>query len=370
LKAVLTRSELLEALHTVSQAIAKQSCLPILQTVFIDVHEGKFRLIGADGSNQITAQIGAGSAFEGALCVQYDKLEAVVKNLTDELIIIESDDDNKLHITTETGSFSGELFGIQAVDYPVADSVEYTNTLDVECKAFVNALNRAVFAVSHDDSRKALTGVLIDVQALQYSVVGTDGRRMSKTDTITNTDQVPVQIVLQKHACNIIKKVLAGIERATLQFNKRQLCVTVGGVTLQTRLIDAEYPDYSKVIPEQVDVLAICKVNKTDLLKAVGLMGVFSAVSSRTCSVTFDAGSITLESTADGTGKGKTKLIADYEGEPITFLFAPEYLHEAITAQAGNSIQVYIHGSQRPVIFKSLEDPAEYLCLVMPLKKK
>jgi len=368
MKAIVTRVELLDALQTVSQAIVKHVQSPVLACVYIKARQGAVTVIGSSMENSLMAEIGCGGVIEGEVLVPAEKFTAVIRNLQDELVTLtsnEDDHDNKVKVTTD--SFAGELFGFSAQEYPHLESTDYIGTFTAPAKLLATAIQRSMFAVSHDDSRKALTGILLDMRENEYRIVSTDGRRLSMTTHTTDCALCPRQLVIPAYACNIIRKLMAGVENIELLYSDNQLTVNVEKTKYRCKLIDSAFPDYTKVLPEQILGEVYC--TRQALLKSISVMSVFSS-ESRTVAFAVTDSAITIESQSSGTGAGKSTVSAKYDGEQITYTLSADYLHEALTACSGDSLVIKTYGQNKPLIFSTLDDAANYFCLLMPLKKR
>jgi DNA polymerase-3 subunit beta len=187
------------------------------------------------------------------------------------------------------------------------------------------------------------------------------------TTLIAECPPYPRQLVIPAYACNIIRRLLAGVESVALQYSDRQLTIQVDKTEYRCKLIDSAFPDYTKVLPEQILGEVYCC--REALLKSIGVMSVFSS-ESRTVAFAVTESAITIQSESSGTGAGKSTVSAKYNGEPITYTLSADYLRDALTACSGDSLVIKTYGQNKPLIFSTLDDAANYFCLLMPLKKK
>src|SRR5262249_39157262 len=140
-----------------------------------------------------------------------------------------------------------------AEDFPRLPDVADAALHAVEKEALLHTISRVGRAASRDESRPVLTGILVRFEGAKLVMVATDSYRLSVKETAL-TEQVPeLEAIIPARALTELTRVAAAGERVELGMQENQVLFAVDGVTLTTRRIDGQFPNYKQLIPEQFE---------------------------------------------------------------------------------------------------------------------
>ena len=137
----------------------------------------------------------------------------------------------------------------------------------------------------------------------------------------------------------------------------------IGELTLTSRLIEGEFPNYRQLLPEQHESrLTISRQALLDAVRRVGLL----ARDTTPVRLEFNALGVKLSSSSPDLGQAVETVEARYEGEDLTAAFNPQYLADGLTACHGESVRLDVRDGLKPGVVRG--DGDEFTYLVMPVR--
>jgi DNA polymerase-3 subunit beta len=236
-------------------------------------------------------------------------------------------------------------------------------TLNAESVA--TALEQVVKAASGDDSRPILTGVLLAAEDDGLRFVATDSYRLAVRDlpgtAILGRDQT---VLVPSRALEVTGRLLGDADELTIRLDEREASFKVGDVTVVTRLIEGEFPNYRGLIPtDHPNALVVDRIALIDAVRRVGLLAK-------------DATPVRLAMTGDGleliaitqdVGQAHETVDATYEGSDLTVAFNPGYLLDGLEVSPGDEVRLETIDSLKPAVIRSVGDDG-FLYLLMPVR--
>ena len=177
MKFTVNREKLQKALQRVGSIIGARSMLPLLGNVLIEAGENGLTLCTTDLDIRITTGVEAEVAEPGRSTVPARRLTSLVASFTADTVEINVDDKDHFKISCGTGRFT--LLGLPAADFPEPAEFDSIRELKLKESDFKRMITAIGYAVSADDSRKVLTGVLMNCHDSILTMVATDGKRMA-----------------------------------------------------------------------------------------------------------------------------------------------------------------------------------------------
>ena len=168
-----TKPELQTALQKLSKATPTRSTLPILNYVLFSVEESETTLITTDLEITIVVKLAVSAEETGSATLPLQTLLDVTNELPDDTrITIEVGDKNKTKIKTEIGAY--DISGKPAEEFPAAPQLDNEQEINISAESFSDLIQKTSFAVSRDDLKPALTGVLFRFNKDEITAVATD----------------------------------------------------------------------------------------------------------------------------------------------------------------------------------------------------
>jgi DNA polymerase III subunit beta len=355
------RDALSEALQTVQRGVSSRPGIPALTGVLIDAtEEGRLTLTTTDLEVSARLSIEIQVSESGVALVPARLLGDTVKSLSDAPVEFETDQ-SQAHI--RCAAYEGTLRLLPAEDFPGLQEPGGT-TITAEAGAFAEAVNQVARAASRDEARPVLTGVLIEVSREGVVMVATDSYRLAVRDLVATADGEGKAIVPER-ALTEAGRAAAADEKGsvTVFLDDAQVAFRIGDLTLTSRLIEGEFPNYRQLLPEQHESrLTISRQQLLDAVRRVGLL----ARDTTPVRIEFNALGVKLSSSSPDLGQAVETVEARYEGEDLTVAFNPQYLADGLTACHGESIRLDVRDGLKPGVVRG--DADEYTYLVMPVR--
>jgi DNA polymerase-3 subunit beta len=230
--------------------------------------------------------------------------------------------------------------------------------------AFAEAVSQVGRAASRDEARPVLTGVLVEISREGCMLAATDSYRLAVRELVATADGEAKAIVPER-ALSEAGRAAAADEKGTVEISvdESQVSFRAGGLTLTSRLIEGEFPNYRQLLPDTHESrLMVSRQQLLDAVRRVGLL----ARDTTPVRMEFNALGVKLSSSSPDLGQAVETVEARYEGEDLTVAFNPQYLIDGLTAAVGESIRLDVRDGLKPGVVHGESDGFTYL--VMPVR--
>jgi DNA polymerase III subunit beta len=354
------RDALSEALQTVQRGVSTRPGIPALTGVLLEAaEEGTLTLTTTDLEVSARLAIEVQVHEPGIALVPARLLADTVKSLAEAPVDLETDQ-SQAHL--RCAAYEGALRLLPADDFPALQEPGGTG-ISVDPGAFAEAVGQVGRAASRDEARPVLTGVLLEVSREGVVLVATDSYRLAVRDLVATADGevraiVPERALSEAGRAAVDQK--AEIEALT---DGSQISFRIGSLTLTSRLIEGEFPNYRQLLPETYE--SRLTISRQQLLEAVRRVGLLARDTSPV-RMEFNALGVKLSSSSPDLGQAVETVEARYEGEDVTAAFNPQYLIDGLTAATGESVRIDIRDGLKPGVVRGEGDELTYL--VMPVR--
>ncbi len=361
-----SKNELQEALQKLSKATPLRSTLPVLSCVLINATNEKTTLITTDLELTINIKLSVSIEEEGSAAVPLKQLYDITNEFPDGTrITISIDNKNKIKINTLSGSY--DLMGKQKEEFPVTPKVNQAKKIKILGNVLREVINSTLFAVSKDDLKPSLTGVLFRFNSNGLTVVATDGHRLVKiVDSNYKADMFNGDIVVPRKFLSYLSSHL-GEEEVVLSVGETHLTATIEEDTIISRTIGEVFPDYESVIPNDNNNKLI--VDKKLLLGAIKRVSIFSNKSTHQVAFNISKGQIFITTEdPESSSKAKEEIIATYEGEDLIIGYNGEYLKDVINHTSGDEVTIKLNTPISATLFVGPDKFENKIMLLMPVR--
>jgi DNA polymerase III subunit beta len=365
-----------------AQAVAdKKSTMPVLSNVLLDATSGTGLTVQAtDLYLSVSGSIPADVRRKGSVAVPAKDLLERVGMMPDGPLLITTSENGSSTILKAAGSARRyTLHGVPGSEFPKLPQPDpEAPRLTLPADLLARLISRTQFSVSPDDTRPNLNSALFEWADDRIRMVTTDGHRLSKMEaTLPEPQSASATLLLPLKAVIELRKLsedARGEENAlvTLIPSEPNAFFDVGGASFSVKLVEAQFPSYKKVIPEQSTRLAkIPRAAFAEALKAVSL-----AANDRTGGIklTLTPGILRITSESPESGDGLDELPMDYDGGEITIGFNAKYFQDVLGAMGEvEEVVLGLSGELDPAVLRpssTAEEAAkeDYVAVVMPMR--
>ena len=341
----------------------KANTLPILGNILLETSgKGNLTLVGTDLEVGISTTIPVEMIKEGSITIPSKKLGEIIRELPEGEVEITVSKNNAVNIKAGKAHF--KIMGLTKDDYPKLPDLSSKDVVELEQALLKEGLTLTSFAISYDETRYVLNGVLISVKGHKIRFVATDGRRLAHYEKdFKNKAGHEFEMIVPLKAVQELVKMLSWDGVVKIGHTQNQAVFNVGETYLVSRLIEGHFPNYEQVIPkgEKITVSA----NRDELLQAVRRAALLTSAESPAIKMDFVKGKILVSSRSPNLGEAKEELTADVTGDELAIGFNPHYLVDALKNLDIENIAFSLTDADKPGLLKGKDG---YQYVVMPMQ--
>jgi DNA polymerase-3 subunit beta len=368
MKFSIATSELQKALTKISGAVPSKSTLPILENLLFDLSKNTLKIAATDLEISMSATIEVKGGEDGKIAVPARRMMETIRALPDVQLLFTADlSSNKIKMVTDTGEYS--LMGESSEEFPTIPQFKGEDKIHLNGDLLRRLLSKTIFAVSSDELRPAMTGVLLQFSGKELRVVATDGHRLVRIN-YTNLAQAKGKrdVIVPAKAMALVNRTLEESD-STIVVDTSHIQFSFGNTTLISRLIEESYPNYESVIPLDNDKTLI--VSRDLLLASVRRVALYS--SSTTHQVRFSLKKNEMRVAAediDFGGEAKEKVPCEYNNEELEIGFNSTYVVDLLSHMDAEEVEFKFSSSVRAAIVSPAKrrENEDILMLVMPMR--
>lgn len=355
------RDALSDALQTVQRGVSTRPGIPALTGVLLEAEEGGgLTLTTTDLEVSVRLSIDVQVQEPGIALVPARLLTDTIKSLFDAPVVFEAD---RAQAQISCAAYEGALRLLPAEDFPGLQEPSGT-TVTVEAGALAEAVGQVARAASRDEARPVLTGVMVEISREGVVLAATDSYRLAVRDLVATADG-EARAIVPERALSEVGRAAAADEKAQVEirFDESQVAFRLSRLTLTSRLIEGEFPNFRQLLPETHESrLVISRLQLLDAVRRVGLL----ARDTTPVRIELNALGVKLSSSSPDLGQAIETVEARYEGDDLTVAFNPQYLIDGLTAAVGGSVRLDVRDGLKPGVVRG--DSDEFTYLVMPVR--
>lgn len=360
---VLDRDALLRGLQMVQNIVEPRQTLPILANVLLEAEGEALGLTATDLEVGARVSVPARVASKGAITVSARKFAEIVKELPAAAVAVKVGDNAS--VSLRCGGVTYKLVGLPPDDFPPVVPAAPESWVTLEAKTLREMLSQTGFAVSHDETRYALNGVLFVLQGKDVQMVATDGHRLAFAKRSLGRGVGGATGIVPRKAVLEIMRVLGAGEDVQIAITQNQFVLQMPNFVMTARLIEGQFPNYEAVIPKaHPRKMVIARGALTAALRRVSVM---AEERNKPVRFTLNPASLRLSASSQEIGEAEEFLDVDYAGEEIVIGFNSRYVLDAIGAIEKEQVVLELKDPQSAGLIKSLEDEG-YCCVIMPMR--
>ena len=327
MKFIVSTSSLLKQLQTINGVISNKVVIPILEYFLFEIEDGKLTITGTDLEVSMRSSLEVEANENGSIAVPARFTIDFLKNLPEQPVTFTIDEEKfQIDITSDNGKYS--IAGEDPKDFPKFPEVEGASETSMPASVVQEAIAKTIFAITDDDLRPALGGLLVEMRGDAIRFVSTDGNRLVKFERSNVETGKDESFILPKKALNLLKASLPIDDvPVSLSYNNVNALFHIGNLQMVCRLIDEKFPDYEAAIPKEAP--NVLTVERQSLISALKRISIFS--NKTTYQVRFKISGSELQLSSqdmDYNNEAFEKLPCEYDGEDMEIGFNARFIIE------------------------------------------
>ncbi len=365
------RDNFLKALQKVQGIVEKRTSMPILSNVLIVTSPGSIEIIATDLEVGLKSSYPANVESEGKITVGAKKLYEIVKELPNKEICFSTKDNDWVEITC--GKVRFNIVGLSPDEFPGVTDAKEDQLVELEAALFRRMIEKTSYAICNDETKYNLNGIFTRVEQEEGSqllrMVSTDGHRLSIVSGVFSGKASPELlkgVILPKKGIYEIKKIVdEGDGLIKFGFVDSSAVLKKGDTTLIMRLVDGDFPDYTRVIPATNDQHV--KADKEELIHAVRRMAILSSEKFKGIMLEIAGNDLKISSSNPELGDAMEEMDISYEGLPFSVRFNARYLLDVLAVCESEKVVMKFKNELSPSIVAS-ENDESFLAVIMPMR--
>jgi DNA polymerase-3 subunit beta len=358
------RDGFFRGLQMVHNVVEPRQTLPILANVLLETEAEGIRLTATDLEVGARVSVPATITSPGAITISARKLLEIVKELPPAPLSLRVQENAWVALRCAGASY--KLVGLTAEDFPAVAAGEGTRWITVDGKLLRDMLAQTSVAISHDENRYALNGVLFALHDHQLRLVATDGHRLALAAREL-AEPAPGQIsgIVPRKAVQEVARIVGAGEAVELAIGDNQFMLRMPNVLLIARLIEGTFPNYEQVVPAAHPYRI--PLSRNAMTAALRRVSVLSEERTRPVKFLFTPGVLKLTAYSPDFGEAEEQLEVAYDGGEMVIGFNSRYVLDALGAQTAEQVVLEVKDGMSPGVLKSFEDDGS-LCVIMPMR--
>jgi DNA polymerase III subunit beta len=377
MKFIIQKDYLVQSVQDVMKAVSSRTTIPILTGIKIVASNEGVTLTGSDSDISIESFIPVEESGNeiveiktpGSIVLQARFFSEIVKKLPNDTVEIEVQ--NNLLTVLRSGRAEFNLNGLDPEEYPQLPQIEESNLFRISTDLLKNMIRQTVFAVSTSETRPILTGVNWQVEQNELTCIATDSHRLALRKALIETEnhKGSYNVVIPGKSLNELSKILDDQTKLVdIVITENQVLFKTKHLLFFSRLLDGNYPDTSRLIPNEskTEVIVSTKsflqaIDRASLLAKEGRNNVVKLS-------TMPDSNLEISSNSPEIGKVIEELQSEsIEGEELKISFSAKYMMDALKALEGTEIRVSFTGAMRPFLIRTINDES-ILQLILPVR--
>lgn len=363
----IAREKLQDGLSAVIATVPAKTTLPVLSNILLETNERGIRLSGTDLDMAVSTEVTADVETQGAITVPAKKLAEIVRELPSAPVRISAVGEQK--ITLECSRSRFRLLGLPRDEFPTFPVVRFSESWRIKSGELQKLIAHTAFAVSTEESRPILNGVLWELRADKMRMVATNGHRLAKIDVpVAGQNGRSEDLIIPPKALEQLRRLFPAEEDLEIARGENHLGFRSPLTAVYTRLIEGPYPPYEQVIPRDNDRIALA--DKNALSQALKRMSVVASDQTHRIRMSLNAGMAKFSVQTPDLGEAQDELPITYEGDALDIGFNASYLLEILRNMPTDEVRLTFKAPERAATVEPVgwNDPAQYMCLIMPLR--
>ncbi len=362
MKFTISKDSFLEAIQQVQHVVSARTTLAILSNVLLRAKDGVLELTTTDLDVGVTCSVAAEVEEAGATTLPARRLATIVRELPADEVEISVDEKNIATIRSGPSFF--KVLGLTSEEFPALPRFEEAREFTIDQGLLRDCLKKTSYAISTDETRYVLNGILFSFKNEKLTMVATDGRRLAMVEQELEFPQSQeVDIIVPTKAVNELSRLCGDNGDVVIRITATQVGFDLGGAFLISKLIDGNYPNYRQVIPAETKERV--PLEREIFLKAISRVSLLASEKSNSVKFIFTQGQVEIVASSPDIGEARETLAINYKGAQITIAFNPEFTMAPLRNLAADEIVLHLIDDISPGVLRS---GTNFLYVLMPMR--
>lgn len=360
----------LKALHKVQGIIETRKTMPILSNVFIEAHADGIDVTATDLEVGMKSSYAATVTKPGKVTISAKKIYEILKELPDSEIYFSTRENDWIDLRCGKAQFN--IVGLSPDEFPYFPKTDDCTFIKLDSSILNSMVEKTAYAICHDETKYSLNGVFIKAAEkdgkIVLKMVATDGHRLAITEREFDgilTKELQKGVIFPKKGIYEIKRITDDDPgEVLLSFMDNSSIIRKGNTTMVMRLVDGDFPDYTRVLPVSNTKTAI--INCSNFLHTLKRISILSSDKFKGIRLELQNGNMEISANNPELGEARESMEVKYGGENIAMRFNAKYFIDVLSVIEESDVELNLKDELSPAILKPLNSN-EFLSVIMPM---
>jgi DNA polymerase-3 subunit beta len=366
MKFICEKTVLLKEIGIAQEIIVSKNPISILSNIYLEAQNQSLIIKSSDVKLNFTTRVPISVAREGKISIKADTFFGILNSLPDGEVEFEMFE-NKMIIKPVLKKIRFQISTVPADQYPEFPNSDDVVFFDFKIKDIRSMISQTIFSVSDDESRYFMNGVYFEKNESKIIMVSTDGRRLAYIENELENPLIDFKgVIIPEKILSVVFKRSGDEGKISIAISNNHIFINFASYQFSSVLIDGQFPNYRKVIPEDNTYKAVLdRVDITNALKRVSIMvekntkRVYLQLKSKLVSIYTDENDI---------GDAIEELSCDFNGDDETIALNYNYIEEVFKAISSDRISLNFKDTGKAITIKP-EPEDNFLHVIMPMSQ-
>jgi DNA polymerase-3 subunit beta len=359
------RSTLLKEIAIANEIIASKNAISILSNMFFEAKDGSLTIKATDMKVNFETSVPVDVLESGSVTVYGDKFYGILNSIPDGEILFEQIG-SRINIKPSAKKASFHLNSRASDTFPqfTAGGKDF---FEMPIKDFKEMIRQTIFAISDDETRYFMNGVFFEKSDDKFVMVATDGRRLAYIEkpSAANLNNFS-GVIIHPKILNVIMRRAGDEGMAAISVTDKTIFVQFGSYKLSSVLIEGQFPNYRRVIPENQENKFT--VNRQEMLDALKRVSLLVEQKSHRIYLELSTGAVSIFCEENDIGNAREDISCKYNGEALTIALNYRYIEEPFKIMSEDEIDILFNDPNKTITIKSVPEK-DFIHIVMPMQQ-
>ena len=370
----LRKTDLLRELQLFQGIVERKNTIPVLANVLMEAEGDQLQMLATDLEVSLRSRCSATVAAAGSVTAPAKKLYEVIRALPETDVLIRRDSNGAVKVAADR--FDSRIQTLPHEDFPTIAAPAGTASHTLPRGAIREMVSRTQFAITGEDTRYFLNGALLVLKGSEINLVATDGHRLAlvtvgqgKEDAESaEAEAEEVRAILPKKTLWELSRLLVdGDTDIRYERDDNHLFFDIDSRQLVSRVIDAQFPAYDRVIPRGTDKAV--EFERDRLTSAIRRVALLSSDHSRAVRFTFSEGAVQIASNSPEVGEANESVEVDFAGDPLTICFNAQYVVDFLNVAETDTVRLEFKDEMSQAVMRPVgHEGYDYTYVIMPMR--
>ncbi|MCK4922572.1 MAG: DNA polymerase III subunit beta [Bacteroidales bacterium] len=372
MKFVVSSTELLSHLQSVSRVISSKNTLPILDNFLFSLSGSELEITASDLETTLITKITLENASEdGKIAVPAKILGDTLKEFPEQPLSFEINTSNmSVVISSENGQFT--VVGQNGDEFPQMAKIkdDEKTEMDLDSELLLTGISKALFATADDELRPVMNGIFLEITEDNLTFVASDAHKLVRYKRMDGKGASSASFILPKKPASLLKNILPKQDSPVkVEFDDKNASFILTDYTLVCRLVEGNYPSYNSVIP--ADNPNKLTIGRQELQNSLKRVSVFSNQASNLVKLKLTGNQLTVSAQdIDFSISAYERLNCQYDGDDMEIGFKSTFMIEILANLSTDDIVIELSDPTRAGLIlptPSENENEDVLMLLMPM---